>query len=136
MHTGKWDISSQFSCGRTRVLELLELGTIPEYSHKKKEIWAVKLRFLLIFQKNIATARTECTTKHENKASYNTDYLVPDLIEFFGNDWNEIKLTLKKEIFIYVKNIVLTKNWFVVRNFWELSKHHTENNVLAIFQNY
>ena len=31
------------------------------------------------YKKNIATARSECTTKHENKASCNTDYLVPDL---------------------------------------------------------
>ena len=29
-------------------------------------------------------ARSECTTKHENKASYNLDYIIPDLIEFFG----------------------------------------------------
>ena len=30
--------------------------------------------------------RSECTTKHENKASYNIDYIVPDLIDFSGND--------------------------------------------------
>ena len=36
--------------------------------------------------KIIATARNECTAKQENKASYNTDYIVPDLIDFFGND--------------------------------------------------
>ena len=50
------------------------------------EIWAVKLRFLLIYEnmlKIIATARSECTAKHENKMSYNTDYLVPDLNDFF-----------------------------------------------------
>ena len=29
-------------------------------------------------------ARSECTEKQENKASYNTDFLVPDL--FFGDD--------------------------------------------------
>ena len=63
-----------------------------KHSHKKKhslEIWAVKLRFLLIYEnvlKTIATARSECTAKHENKASYNTDYIVPDLIDFFGDD--------------------------------------------------
>ena len=47
------------------------------------EIWTVKLRFLLIYEnmlKSIAMARSECTAKHENKASYNTDYIVPDLI--------------------------------------------------------
>ena len=36
--------------------------------------------------KNIATARSECTAKHENKPSRNTDYTVPDLIDFFGVD--------------------------------------------------
>ena len=36
--------------------------------------------------KNIATARSGCTAKHENKASHNTDYNVSDLIEFFGDD--------------------------------------------------
>ena len=54
-------------------------------------------------------AHCKCTTKHENKASYNTDYIFPDLIDFFDD-------RLKKEIFIIVNNIVLTKNWFVVSN--------------------
>ena len=36
--------------------------------------------------KNIATVRSECTAKQENKASYNTDYNVPDLIDFFGDN--------------------------------------------------
>ena len=36
--------------------------------------------------KIIATARSECTAKQGNKASYNTDYIVPDLIDFFGDD--------------------------------------------------
>ena len=35
---------------------------------------------------SIATARSECTEKHENKASLNTDYIVSDLIDFFGDD--------------------------------------------------
>ena len=50
---------------------------------------SVKLRFLLISEnmlKSIATARSECTAKHENKANFNTDYIVPDLIDFFGDD--------------------------------------------------
>ena len=49
----------------------------------------VKPRFLLICQnmlKSIATAHSECTAKQENKASYNTDYTIPDLIDFFGDD--------------------------------------------------
>ena len=53
------------------------------------EIRAVKLRFLLIYEimlKSIATTRSECTAKQENKASNNTYYIVPDLIDFFGND--------------------------------------------------
>ena len=36
--------------------------------------------------KNIGTARSECTAKHEIKASNNTDYIVSDLIDFFGDD--------------------------------------------------
>ena len=36
------------------------------------------------------------------------------------------KRRLKKGVFIFVKSIVLPKNWFVVSNFWEFSKHHTE----------
>ena len=43
---------------------------------------------------SIATARNECTAKHESKASHNTKYIIPDLIE----------------ISVIVKNIVLTKN--------------------------
>ena len=51
--------------------------------------------------KSIATARSECTTKHENKASYNTDYIVPDLINFFGDDRKEINTqTEKRNIYI------------------------------------
>ena len=75
--------------------------------------------------KSIATACSECKAKHENKASYNTAYIVPDLIDFFGDDWKEIKTQTEKEIFIIVKNIVLTKNWFV-SNFWGFPKDHTE----------
>ena len=67
--------------------------------------------------KSIATACSECTAKHENKASFNTDYIVPDLIDFLAVIEKRSKHRLKKEIFISVKNIVLTKNWFVVSNF-------------------
>ena len=45
---------------------------------------------------NIATARSECTAKHENKSSHNTDYIVPDFIDFFGVDWKEIKTQIQK----------------------------------------
>ena len=51
-----------------------------------------KTRFLLVYEnmlKSIATTRGECTAKHENKANYNRDYIVPDLIDFFGDDWDQ-----------------------------------------------
>ena len=46
--------------------------------------------------KNIVTARSGCTGKHENKASHNTDYIVPDFIDFFDDDWKEIKTQIEK----------------------------------------
>ena len=67
--------------------------------------------------KSIATAGSECTIKYENKASYNTDYIIPYLIDFLAMIEKTSKRRLEKEIFIFVKNIVLTKNWFVVSNF-------------------
>ena len=48
-----------------------------------------KTLFLLIYEnmlKNIATARSACSAKHENKANQNTGYIVSDLIDFFGDD--------------------------------------------------
>ena len=36
--------------------------------------------------KSIATARRECREKQGNKASCKTDFIVPDLIDFFGDD--------------------------------------------------
>ena len=45
---------------------------------------------------SIATARSECTAKQENKTSYNTYDIVPDLIDFFGDDWKEIKTQTQK----------------------------------------
>ena len=45
---------------------------------------------------SIATVRSEYTAKQENKASYNTDYIVCDLIDFFGYDWKEIKTQTEK----------------------------------------
>ena len=44
---------------------------------------------LLIYEnmlESIATVRSECTTKPENKMGYNTDHIVPNLIDFFGDD--------------------------------------------------
>ena len=47
--------------------------------------------FFLIYEnmlKSIATARSEYTAKHKNKASYNIGYIVPDLIDIF---WRRLK---------------------------------------------
>ena len=52
--------------------------------------------------KSIATARSECTVKHENKASHN---IFPDLIDFFGDDWKEIKTQIEK------RNIYICKKY-------------------------
>ena len=46
--------------------------------------------------KSIATTCSECTAKHENKVSYSTYYIVPDLTEFFGDDWKGIKTQTEK----------------------------------------
>ena len=80
--------------------------------------------------KSIATACSECTEKHENKASYNTDYIVPDLIDFLAMIEKRSKLRLKKEIFIFVKNIALTKNWFVVSSFREFPSHTAYGKIM------
>ena len=48
--------------------------------------------------KSIATARSECTAKQENKVSQKTDYIVPDLIDLFGGDRKEIKTQNEKII--------------------------------------
>ena len=46
--------------------------------------------------KSIATAHSECTVKQENKVNYNRGYIVPDLIDFFGDDSKEIKTQTEK----------------------------------------
>ena len=38
------------------------------------------------YVERIATAHSACSAKQANKASCNTDYIVPDLIGFFGDD--------------------------------------------------
>ena len=47
--------------------------------------------------KSIATARSECTAKHKNKSTCIADYIVPDLIDFFGDDWKEIKTQIEEK---------------------------------------
>ena len=47
--------------------------------------------------KSIAMTHSEYTAKQLNKASYNTDCIVPDLIDFFGgDDWTEIETQTEK----------------------------------------
>ena len=121
----------------------LHLNSWLNHSHKKqhsgntgRKIWALKLRFLVIYEnmlKSIAMAHSERTAKHENKASYNKNYIIPDLIDFFGDDWKEIEKQIDNWywlIFIIVKNIVLSKNLFVVSNFWEIPKHDTHHKIM------
>ena len=55
--------------------------------------------------KSNATARSECTTKYENKASYNANYIIPDLTDFFGHDWKEIRTYIEK------RNIYICKKY-------------------------
>ena len=51
--------------------------------------------------KSIATARSERKAEHKNKATWNTDYIVPDFIDFFGDDLKAIKTQFEK-INIYI----------------------------------
>ena len=46
--------------------------------------------------KSIATVRGECTAKHENKVSYNTEYIFPNLIDYFDDDSKENKTQIEK----------------------------------------
>ena len=55
--------------------------------------------------KSIPTARSECTAKYENKASYSTDYVVSDPIHFFGVVCKEIKRQIEK------RNIYICKKY-------------------------
>ena len=53
------------------------------------ETWAIKLRFLWIYEnmlKKIAMICSQDTIKHKSMAGYDTDYMVPNLIDFFGDD--------------------------------------------------
>ena len=81
--TIKCQCRSIISINSKVILEETRIPTIVNGNMGRLEIWTVKLRFLLIYEnmlKSIAMARSQCTAKHENKASYNTDYIVPDLI--------------------------------------------------------
>ena len=58
-----------------------------------------KLRFLLIYEnmlKSIATARSECTAKQENKTSYNTSYMFLIWLTSLAAIEKEIKTQVEK----------------------------------------
>ena len=81
-----------------------------------------QLRFLLIYEnmlKSVAATRIECTAKHRlqhrRATTHTTLFLI--LLTSLAMIEKRSKRRLKKEIFIIVKNIVLTKNWFVFSNF-------------------
>ena len=53
--------------------------------------------------------------------------------------WRRLKRDQKadwKKIFMIAKKIALNKSWFVVCNFWEFPKDHTEKNALVICISY
>ena len=86
-----------------------------KYSHKKYqrlEIWAVKLRFLLISEnilRNNATARSESKIKYENMASNNTQIT---LHLIYLTSWLLIEKqpeTDRKKMFTFVKNFMHLK---------------------------
>ena len=55
------------------------------------------------FSKHVVTAHRECATKRENKSSYNTDYIVPYLIDFLAIEKKSEHSLKKTNIYIYEK---------------------------------
>ena len=55
-----------------------------------------------------------------------TGYIASNLVGFLAMIEERSKNRLNKEIFIFVKNIVLTKNQFIVSVFHEFPEHHME----------
>ena len=89
-----------------------------------------ELRFLLIY-KNIcwkALQRPVVSAQQNKKTREATTQTTLFLIwlTFLAMTKKRSKRRLKKETFKIVKNIVLTKNPFVVSNFWVFPKDHTE----------
>ena len=63
--------------------------------------------------KSIPTAHSKCTAKQkQGELQYRLHYTWFDWL-FLAMIEKQSKHRLKKEIFIFVKSIVLTKNWFV-----------------------
>ena len=75
--------------------------------------------------KSIAIACSECTANIKTRRATTQTTLFLIWLTFQAMIEKRSKHRLKKEIFIFVKNIVLTKNWFVVSDFGEFPKHHT-----------
>ena len=100
--------------------------------HEKQsslEIRTVKLRFLLIYeicwkalQRPVVSAQQNRKTRRATTHSSLFLIWLTSLVMIEKRS----KHRLKKEIFMIVKNIVLTKNWFVFNNFREFPKDHTE----------
>ena len=84
--------------------------------------------------KNIATTRCECTTKNtktRRATTQTTSFLI--WLTFLAMTEKRSQDRLKKEIFIFAKNLVPTKNWFAVSNFYELPEHHMEKQCSGHF---
>ena len=73
--------------------------------------------------KSIPAAHSECTAKQETRRDTLFLIWLTSLAMIEKRSKSGLK---KKEMFLIVKNVVLTKNWFVVSNFLELPKDHTE----------
>ena len=90
--------------------------SLSSQNHKNQhslEIWVVKLRFLLIYEnmlKSTAVVSAQWNTKTRRTAIQATLLLI-----WFNNlAMIEKRWKLKKEFFIFVKNIVLTENWLII----------------------
>ena len=83
--------------------------------------------------KSIATARSEWTAKQESKASYNTHYIIPDLIDFFGDDWKEIKMLTEKKLSKILYRLKISLFLAISENFLKTIR---KNNVLTICISY
>ena len=74
-------------------------------------VWKYGRRTLISFDlrkyvENNCNGRSVCVTKHENKVIYNTDYIVPDLIDFFSKYWKKIRTQIEK------RNICICKKYY------------------------
>ena len=88
------------------------------------------LRFLLIYENMCwkALQRLVLSAEQNTKTMQATTQTTLLLIwwTFLAIIEKKSKRRLKKEILIFVKNTLLTKNWFVPGKFCEFCKHHME----------